>query len=222
MQQEVMAAIMGRHSVRAYQDRPVPDELLKEILEKSLRSPSWGNTQPWELAVTSGAALGKIKSGILEAVAAGRPPAPDFPFPASWPEVNQKRYFENGERMHQAMGIPREDEKAREEQGRKGFEFFGAPLALFIFLDEGLSTYSLLDVGLFAQTLMLAAHACGLGSCPMARPVIYPDIVRKVLDLPAEKKLALALPIGYPDETAPVNHHRSTRAPLTDAVRFFR
>ena len=120
------------------------------------------------------------------------------------------------------MGIARDDQKARDEHGRRGLEFFGAPLVLFLFLDEGLSTYSLFDLGLFAQTLMLAAHARGLGTCPMARAAVYPDIVRGALGLPAAKKLALGMPIGYPDDQAPVNRHRSTRVALADAIRFFR
>lgn len=222
MQEQVIEAIRGRHSVRAYLGRPVPDEVLEEVLKTALHSPSWGNTQPWEVAVAGGTVLQAIKTGMLQASASGRPPAPDFPFPAAWPEANQKRYFENGERMHQAMGIARDDHQARDEHGRRGFEFFAAPLVLFLFLDEGLSTYSLFDLGLFAQTLMLAAHAHGLGTCPMARAAVYPDIVRKCLDFPAGKKLALGMPIGYPDDQAPVNRHRSTRVSLAEAVRFCR
>jgi len=217
-----MEVIRSRHSVRAYQDRPVPDEVLEEVLKGALQSPSWGNTQPWEVAVAGGTVLQAIKTGMLQATTGKRPPAPDFPFPAAWPEANRERYFENGERMHQAMGIARDDEKAREEHGRRGLEFFGAPLVLFLFLDEGLSTYSLFDLGLFAQTLMLAAHAFGLGTCPMARAVVYPDIVRACLNLPAGKKLALGMPIGYPDEKAPINQYRSNRVSLVEAVRFFR
>jgi len=219
--EQAVEAIRSRHSVRAYLDRPVPDGVLEEVLQTALQAPSWGNTQPWEVAVAGGNVLAAIKTGLGRAVAEGRPPAPDFPFPASWPEANQKRYFENGERLHQALGIARDDQKGRDEQARRGFEFFGAPRVLFLFLDEGLSTYSLFDLGLFAQNLLLAAHARGLGTCPMARPVIYPDIVRRELGLPPAKKLVLAIPIGYPDVQAPVNSHRSTRVPLDEAVRFF-
>lgn len=221
MKKEVMEAINGRQSVRAYLDQPVPEEVIKQVLLAALRSPSWGNNQPWEIAVASGPALERIKKSFLKAVDEGRPLAPDFPFPASWPEANQKRYFENGERMYLILGVARDDQKAREEFRRKSIEFFGAPQIIFLFLDDGLSPWALFDLGLFSQTLMLAAHSFGLGTCPMASAIIYPDLVREALDLPSNKKLALGIPIGYPDQKSKINQHRSTRLSMDEAVRWY-
>ncbi|SFH26800.1 Nitroreductase [Desulfotomaculum arcticum] len=221
MKQEVLKAINGRHSVRAYLDRPVPEDVIKQVLMAALMAPSWGNNQPWEIAVVSGPALERIKKGFLKAVDEGQPLASDFTFPASWPEANQKRYFENGERMYLTLGIARDDQKAREEFGRRGCEFFGAPHVIFLFLDEGLSPWALHDLGLFCQTLMLAAHSMGLGTCPMASAIIYPDLVREALGLPSNKKLALGIPIGYPDQESKINQHRSTRISMDEAVRWY-
>lgn len=221
MQEGLFEAIKERHSVRAYLDKKVPDELVEQILQAALKSPSWGNNQPWEIAVVSGAVLEKIKKEYLIAMDEGKPPAPDYPFPDSWPEENKKRYFENGIRMYETMGIARDDKKARDEHARKGFELFGAPHAIYLFLDEGLSPWALFDLGLFTQTLMLTAHGVGLGTCAMAMAVIYPDIVREVLGITNNKKLALGIAIGYPDTNAKVNQHRSTRIPFDEAVRWY-
>lgn len=219
MSQEVFEVINGRHSVRAYLDKPVPEELLEKVLGAALQSPSWGNNQPWEIAVAGGTVLERIKEAYLKASGEGRPPAPEFDFPASWPDVNKKRYFENGQRMYQTLGIERDDEKAREEFRKRGASFFGAPLVVFLFIDEGLSPWALFDLGLFSQTLMLAAHSVGLGTCAMAMAVVYPDVIHQTLGIPRNKKLALGIPIGYPDEAAPINKHQSTRITMDEAVK---
>lgn len=222
MNQEIFDVIKGRHSVRAFIDKPVQDDLLEKVLSAALYSPSWGNNQPWEIAVVSGPVLERIKNAYLKAANEGRQPSPEFSFPASWPDPNQKRYFENGQRMYQILGIDRDDEKAREEFGKRGLSFFGAPHVIFLFLDEGLSQWALFDLGLFSQTLMLAAHSAGLGTCAMATAAIYPDIVHEALGIPKNKKLTLGIPIGYLDDAAQINKHRSTRVPLKEAVKWYR
>lgn len=214
--------LKGRHSVRAYLDKPVPDELLEKVLSAALQSPSWGNNQPWEIAVVSGPVLDRIKNAYLKAANEGRQPSPEFTFPASWPDANQKRYFENGQRMYQTLGIERDEEKAREEFRKRGSSFFRAPQVIFLFLDEGLSPWALFDLGLFSQALMLVAHSVGLGTCAMAMAAIYPDIVHEALGIPRNKKLALGIPIGYPDEAAQINKHRSTRVSLEEAVKWYK
>ena len=47
---EHTAAVKGRRSIRRFKPDPVPDTLIREILERALWSPSWANTQPWERA----------------------------------------------------------------------------------------------------------------------------------------------------------------------------
>ncbi|GBF32006.1 nitroreductase [Desulfocucumis palustris] len=222
MQEGLFEAIKGRYSVRAFLDRKVPEELIEQILETALKSPSWGNNQPWEIAVASGPVLEKIKMEYLKAMDEGKPHAPDIPFPDSWPEENKKRYFENGVRMYETMGIARDDQNARNEFARKGFGLFGAPHAVYLFLDNGLSPWALFDLGLFTQTLMLTAYGLGLGTCTMAMAAVYPDIIREALGAGQNKKLALGIAIGYPDTKARINQHRSTRIPFAEAVRFLR
>lgn len=222
MSEEIFGVLKGRHSVRAYLNKPVPDELIEKVINLALQSPSWGNNQPWEIAVVGGLALEGIKNAYMKAVGEGKQPNPEFLFPASWPDVNKKRYFENGQRMYQTLGIERDDDKAREEFTKKATGFFDAPQVIFLFLDEGLSQWALFDLGLFSQTLMLAAYSLGLGTCAMATAAIYPDIVHEALGISHKKKLALGIAIGYSDEAAQINKHRSTRVPMEEAVKWYR
>jgi nitroreductase len=48
---EFFEVLESRRSVRRFQERPIPEELLRRILEAARNAPSGGNMQPWELVV---------------------------------------------------------------------------------------------------------------------------------------------------------------------------
>ncbi len=48
------ALLDARISCRAYEDRQVPREVIEEILRLAQKTPSWCNTQPWQVAITEG------------------------------------------------------------------------------------------------------------------------------------------------------------------------
>jgi nitroreductase len=48
---DVMETIKGRRSIRKYKSEPIPDEILGKVLEAARWSPSWANTQCWEVIV---------------------------------------------------------------------------------------------------------------------------------------------------------------------------
>jgi nitroreductase len=99
------------------------------------------------------------------------------------------------------------------------FRFYGAPAVIFLFIDSSLGQWSVFDAGLFAQTLCLAAHSVGLGTCLQAALTSYPDAVRSFLDIPKSKRLVIGISIGYPDFEARINSYESTRIVLEDFVR---
>jgi nitroreductase len=210
--------ILGRHSIRAFKKQPVDRRILEEILKIALCSPSWGNTQPWEIAVASDTKLEEIRTGYVESFRTGIATSPDFTFPDFWPEKNKNNYFENGKKLYKLLDIKREDKVARDDFQIRGMEFFQAPQVIFLFLDEALSSWSLFDLGIFAQSLMLAAQGSGLGTCPMAMAGLYPDIVREAMGISKSKKLALGIPIGYIDESDEINSHRSSRVLLEEVI----
>lgn len=63
---DVLEAVNKRKSIRAFKSDPVPEGTLKKIVQGALHAPSASNSQPWELAVVSGAKLEEIKKAILE------------------------------------------------------------------------------------------------------------------------------------------------------------
>jgi nitroreductase len=102
---------------------------------------------------------------------------------------------------------------------RANFRFYGAPHGLLLFQDASLPAWSLFDMGLFAQSLLLAAHAYGLGTVPQAFLTDYAMDVKKFLDIPDTKRMVLGISIGYADPEAPVNRFRTDRVETAEILR---
>jgi nitroreductase len=210
--------IRDRISVRAYLDKPVIKALIEEILNLAVRAPSWGNTQPWELAVVCGEAKKELSEELQILVMQGAASNPDYKMP-SFNGIYMDRYRMSGKRLFELAGIAREDTTARTNQFMSMFSGFGAPSLIFIIMDEILDTcYSVFDAGAVANYITLLATSRGLGTCMMAALAMYPDVVRKFLKLPSNKKIVLGLSIGYPDPGAPVNGLKTDREELDGIV----
>jgi nitroreductase len=213
---ELLDGIKTRRSYRAYKNTPIPSEVMDGVLEAAGRSPSFTNTQPWEIAVVSGGKkddLSRILCGLVES---RTPTSPDIPLPTLWPADLERRSRDHGARRFRALGIERENEQQRNELRMMNFKFYGAPCVVFLFIDSSLTSWSIFDAGLFAQSLCLAAHSVGLGTCLQAALASYPDAVRQFLGLPKTKQLVIGISIGYPDFTAKINAYQSTRIGLNE------
>ena len=88
---DITEAIELRKSVRAFKTDPVPKDTLAEIMEQSLRAPSWANTQPWELAIVAGEPLEEIRKAVNEKIQAGEMMNPDLAAPTGYPEPYDTR-----------------------------------------------------------------------------------------------------------------------------------
>jgi hypothetical protein len=73
--------------------------------------------------------------------------------------------YEAVTRRYGALGIPREDVEARQRAASANWDAFGAPTALFCYIDRDMSRPQWSDVGMFLQTAMLLLRAEGLHSC---------------------------------------------------------
>ena len=218
---DLLQGIESRKSVRGFKSTPVPADTIKNILRLAGRSPSYTNTQPWEVAVVTGKKRDELSKILYDLARSGTPANPDTPTPASWPVELGNRSKEHGTRRFNSLGVERDDAAARNELRLMNFQFFNAPCALFLFMDSTLGAWSTLDMGLFAQTLALAAHGAGLGTCMQAALANYPDAVRGFLGVSNTKKLMLGISLGYPDPAATLNSYQSTRMQVDAFVRWY-
>ncbi len=220
---ELQEAVLGRRSIRQFLLRPVPDELIRDLIAKSLWSPSWGNTQPWEIVVGTGESLAKFKKKNRDAFLEGKSSTTDIPMPQAWPDHNKLRYKELGKSVLGALSIPREDQQARIDHFAWMFTLFDAPAMVLFTLDKTLLLeYAMLDVGLILQTFCLLAHEKGLGTCVLAVSIMYPEIAREVFSIPDTKRLVIGTALGWPDSKAPVNSFKRNRGHLEEFVRWVR
>jgi len=215
-------AIVGRYSCRAYLDRAVPRGVIEKILDTARWSPSGANLQPWQVAVVQGETKERLSRALIETFEQGEKPAPDYPYyPKEWPEPYRSRRFQCGMALYQALEIERDDKARRLEAWKENYRFFGAPVALFFFVDRVMEQGAWLDMGMFVQSVMLAARDQGLESCPQASVADYPEVVRQVLGMDDDKLLLCGLSLGYPDPEHPVNNYRTDREPVESFTKWF-
>ncbi len=211
---DIMDAVQNRVSVRGYKPDPVPKEVIKEILEASLRSPSAINTQPWEFTIVSGEMLNSIKLENIEKVKGSCPHSEDIPVEA-YTGMYKQRQIDLAVELFKLMGIKREDKAKRVEWFHRGFRFFDAPAAIIISRDRALDgTWSMFDLGAISQTICLIALKYGLGTCIESQGIFYSDVIRKFADIPEAKRIVIGIAIGYPDWDFPANKIKSERADL--------
>lgn len=217
---DVYEAVRSRRSVRGFLDKPVPDEVLTRVLTTALRAPSGGNLQPWRVYVLSGAKLAELKYLVRQRIAEGDTgdALAVLPYPDELPERYARRINELGALRYGAVGIAREDLAGRERVRVRNWDFFGAPVGLFCYLDERMLSPQWLDAGMFLQTVMLLLRAEGLDSCAQIAWGRYHRSVTEIAEPPAGHVLGCGMSIGYadPDEPRPA----IPRAELDEVVTF--
>jgi len=212
---DLIESIQNRRSIRAFQDKPVPKETIMKILNIACRAPSAMNTQPWEFIVLTGGILDKLRSVIVEKLKSGAPMVPDH-IVVSWPDkgLYRDRQVTLAKQLFKAMNIAREDQQKRAWWMERGFRFFDAPAAIILATDKTLGEIGpLLDLGAVMQNICLAAMSFGLGTCIEDQRILFPDAVRELTGIPENKRLMIAIAIGYPDPDFPANQVRSEREP---------
>jgi nitroreductase len=220
---EIFQTVTTRRSIRRFKPDPVPEPLLREILEAARWSPSWGNTQPWEIAVVTGAALDRFKKANRQHLMDGVIPDPDTPMPEAWPEPQKQRYADVGKQVLTALEIPRGDKEARLRYAGDMFALFDAPSLLLFCVDKAIPReYAMLDTGAIMQTVCLLAHARGLGSCILAASVRYPALIREIIPIPETKAFVIGVAIGFPEKETPINQFTRERANLDAFALWFK
>jgi nitroreductase len=220
-------ALVERRSVRKYLPEPVPDELVREILTEARWAPSATNTQSTYVYALSGEPLKRYKADLRERSEANGLPAPDIEINREWPPALQARMSDL--LRARTSFVAAEEQKLGKPQGPPVSplvamaELFGAPVLLVLAFDKAISVpYGCFDAALLAQSLALAAHTRGLGTCITASTIRYADLLRRVIPGTEDKNFVIAISLGYPDWEAAINRFPRERAPLEEWVTFVR
>lgn len=226
--------VASRRTTRDFLSKDVPDSLIDELLTDAMTAPSWSNTRPYLVGIAKGERRDRISKELLSRWdAAGRAlkgglagkvkllftryglPTSDYKVFRPYPKDLVPRQQKVGSELYGLLGIKRDDQVARQAQWARNYEFFGAPVELFIFTHSGLGEYSVSDAGLFMQNLMLGAHARGLGTCAQGAVALWADPIRKEFKIPKGYKLLCGIAVGYPSDNK-VNEFRAERLPIEE------
>lgn len=223
--------VASRRTTRDFLPTPVPDELIDILLQDAMTAPSWSNTRPYLVAIAKGEVRDRISKEFLrrweaadKALAGGfwgkiklfftryGLPQSDYKIERNYPADLKPRSARVGAELYGHIGIKRDDRVARSAQWARNYEFFGAPVSLFIFTHSGLGVHSVSDAGLFMQNLMLSAHAHGLGTCAQGASGMWAPPVRNEFNVPPQYKLLCGIALGYPSD----HHVNSFKADRLD------
>ncbi len=218
----VTEAVTSRRSIRKFMDKPVDRNTLERVLKTAQRSPSGGNTQPWNAVVLTGKPLQSLIASVAPFVMQGRA-GMSVEYPV-YPDGLDGRYEESrkavGEAMYAALEIPREDKMARLMQFAANFRGFDAPVVLFIHTPRYMGPPQWSDMGMWLQTVMLLLREEGLDSCAQEAWAAYAAPVRAALNIPEDHIFFCGLAIGYRDTQAAVNNFDLPRVEIDQAIEW--
>ena len=224
----VHAAIGSRFSARAFLPTPVPRGTIEEILDLARRAPSGTNTQPWNVYVLQGAMLRTIADEVCaahDAIHANPALAAEYReeyeyYPRKWVSPYIERRRENGWSLYGLLGITKGDKEKMHAQHQRNYRFFGAPLGFMFTVDRVLERGSLVDYGMFLQSIMIAARARGLHTCPQAAWNGFAKIILPRIGAGPDEMLVCGMSMGYADESALVNSFHTPREPVAAFTRW--
>jgi nitroreductase len=214
----ISEAVLKRSSIRAFLDRPIDNQIIGELLSLASRSPSGGNLQPWKIIVINN---NTMKDFLDFQSSWNKPEIPSYDiYPSGLKEPYRTSRYELGEEMYSLLGIDRDDKEGRLNQVMENFKFFGAPAALFCFVDKQMGPPQWSDLGMFLQTFMLLAQERGIDTCAQEAWSIKNDSVCEFVGAEEQDILFCGVAIGYQDRNAPINQLQSKRRPLQQWAKF--
>lgn len=220
----VDAAILSRHSMRAFLPTPVPREVIEDLLQVASHAPSGTNTQPWQVHVLTGAARQRLSDRILAVYddpgALAEHQQEYAYYPEAWVSPYLERRRKVGWDLYSLLGIAKTDRAGMHRQHARNYRFFDAPVGLIFTIDRILCQGSWLDYGMFLQTLMIAARARGLHTCPQAAFTQFHRIIAEELALRPDQMVVCGMALGYADPAAVANTLVTERAPVSAFTRF--
>lgn len=227
--------VSSRHSTRDFLSTPIPDDVIEDIIADGLTSPSWSNTRPILVAVAKDEVRDRLSEEFLnrwEAIKGARGsifgkikavlkrkglPTSNWIITRPYHKDLIQRSKNQGKDFLSHNNIDRDDKISRDKAWARNYEFFGAPVELFIFTHKSIGKYSASDAGLFMQNLILSAHSKGLGTCPQGAVAVWEDAVRKEFDISKNYSLLCGICLGYPS-TDKINSFKAKRPKPSEII----
>jgi len=200
---EVISAIEGRRAINYFDPgQPVPEDLLRRLLELAALAPSSFNLQPWRVIVVDDAE----KKALLRSCAMGQPKVEEAPVVlilVADPSAVEE-YGEEVLRDRLAKGYLQDEGQI---QGVKAifYRLYGEPESLKRKL------FAVKNTALFAMNLMLAARGLGLETHPMDG--FDEACVKKAFGIPEDKLIPMLVAVGYPRPGLKLLERPARRAP---------
>ena len=221
MSQDFEEVLRRRRSVRGFLPEPVSRATVAELLVLARMAPSGANLQPGEFHVLTGDALAKLTGRLDEAMKAGQPMVSEYSyFPDPMPPELKARQQAAGFALYDALGIAKRDVKARREQFRRNYQFFGAPVGIVVSIQRDMGKGCFMDLGMALMTLFLAAESRGLGATGIGALANHADVVHESLRLEPSQMVVCGIALGKPDPSQPVNTCRTERESLENYAWF--
>lgn len=213
----IFKTIRDRRSARAFKPDSISKETIEEILKLTINAPSANNLQPWEFVVVMNEEKDRLSHKLSKAYKEKRlscGPGTVKPLP----QAIRQRGMQTLESMK--AYVDRIGGSIDNFVNEGSCNFYGAPVAIIICLDDCFSSRQMVDVGTAVGYLVLAAHASGLAACPIGLIADYADEIKELLNIPENKKVIIGIALGYPDRENPMSQFRSSRVDLSELVRW--
>ncbi len=207
-----------RYSCRYFLSKPIPEDILKDIIATSLLTPSWGNSQPWNIYVSSGANLENIRKEWIQKNEEGV---------KHYSDIDPGHRTDFSERSQKNMNniMTKVSELLNDKEIKPFLEankiLFNAPTVVYITIPKKRTQYCLFDSGAIEMSIMLSAKAHGIDSVPAYEAIIYPDILRKHMKIPDDEDIVIGIALGYEDKDNILNKFKSTKLSLDEAAHFY-
>lgn len=216
--------IKARRSIRAFLPKPVEKQEILDLLNVAARAPSGTNTQPWQVYIITGAkkqALSDEIISIFNNPEALKEQTEEYNYyPSTWVDPYISRRRKVGFDLYGLLGLGKGDKEKMQAQTARNYNFFDAPVGVFFVIDRVMQQGSWLDYGMFVQSVMLAAKARGLDTCPQAAFTQFHRVVAKHLDLKQEQQLVCGMSLGYADTSKIENTLVTEREPAQNFTHF--
>jgi len=204
-----------RHSSRRFQSKEIPEEVLKDIISISILSPSWCNSQAWNIYVVSGNTLEEIRKEWI---------SKNNQKIKGYADMKPGHRTDFSERSQKTMGVffkSWENLPNKNEAEESNSFIFNAPTMVYLTLPKGHIPYSILDLGGLEMSIMLAAKDHGVDSIPAYTTIMYPDVLRKILKISEKEDIVIGVALGY-EEKCLLNDHRSVKLTLDEVCHFIK